>query len=724
MKKCSARSSFVGLMVIVLMAMAMVPFVSRASAAIFDGRPIAAYSFDEGEGSTAEDATGNEHDGTIKGAGWTKGKFGKALEFDGDLVTIPGTEDLQLEEFTVEAWVRPDESSLLAPVVAKLSDEDFGYALYAGGDGNAGRPEGYILDGKEIDSHAVDGEALPLHAWSHIAVTNDGNKIRLYVNGELADTGWSSDVKAGGEGPLAIGGNEAFEEGEYFSGKIDEVRVYERALDEGEVANSMAPLPEVQTTEAYGVEDTEAIMLGTVDPRGSETSYVFQYGPTKAYGTTLPEEIEETVVGNEPREVEEVAEDLQPETTYHYRIVATSDAGTVVGQDQTLTTGAALISPQALQAQQASLLAEGKWEGFFNLAWSGKSLETGAELNMVEKSGAKMFRVAIGAPSGKTDEIFKLAAEKHITILPVLGGNKMMPQDKETHIRPAWKAEIEAIVLRYGHGGSFWADHTGIPQLVPDYWEIWNEPNYGANGNQDEKVDAVEYGDVLREAREVLQEKDDQAEILLGGLLTVSKKAGEVDHETVGEFIRDLDKAGYSGDYKALSLHPYAFKGDVKRVSRQVMRNIHIARGALDNAEGGQSKKIWVTEIGWPVGNPNDKKPAKDDHKRHDNDGHHIPVSQEKQKELLESVFQRIKEHSGSGPHGLSIEKVFYYNVQDNFYGVPRDWAMSCGLREDLPEVLVEVAGTVHKWKTNGHGKYRKSWFAFQDEAEFEGTFP
>jgi hypothetical protein len=31
----------------------------------------------------------------------------------------------------------------------------------------------------------------------------------------------------------------------------------------------------------------------------------------------------------------------------------------------------------------------------------------------------------------------------------------------------------------------------------------------------------------------------------------------------VGEFIRKLHLAGYSGDYEALSLHPYAFKGDV-----------------------------------------------------------------------------------------------------------------------------------------------------------------
>jgi hypothetical protein len=612
---------------------------------------------------------------------------------------------------TLEAWAKPTAPAENDPILYKSS---WGYTGSALGIGiwSEGKPEGLIGEGEGEFESVVGPKAIEANVWTHLAFTYDGAHMRLYVNGELAATKAQGEGPPWGEGPLVIGCNPNYAP-EVFTGKIDEVRIYDRALDGGEIAKSMAPLPVVQTTEAYGVEDTEAIMVGTVDPRGHETSYVFQYGPTKAYGTTVPEETEEVVVGNKPREVEEVAEDLQPETTYHYRIVATSDAGTVVGQDQTLTTGPVLVSPRALQAQQASLLAEGDWKGFFNMDWSGKGLEVGAELNLVEKSGAKMFRVAIGAPSTRTNEIFKLAAEKHITILPGLGGNKMEPQDPITGTRPAWRKFVEEIVDRYGHGGSFWTSHPGIPQLVPDYWEIWNEENYGANGNKKGEVDSLEYGDVLREAREVLQEKDAQAKILLGGLLTVSNKPGEIDHETVGEFVRHLDEAGYSGDYDALSLHPYAFKGNVNRVSKQVMRNIHIARAALDRAAEGQGKKIWITEIGWPVGNPNDKR---------ENDGHHIPVSEEKQKELLESVFQRIKEHSGSGPHGLSIENVFYYNVQDNFYGVPNDWAMSCGLREDL----AEVERPSGKRKTRGHGRYRKAWFAFQHEAEseFEGTFP
>ena len=44
---------------------------------------VAYYSFDEGEGNVLHDLSGNGNDGTIYGAKWVDGKYGKALEFDG-----------------------------------------------------------------------------------------------------------------------------------------------------------------------------------------------------------------------------------------------------------------------------------------------------------------------------------------------------------------------------------------------------------------------------------------------------------------------------------------------------------------------------------------------------------------------------------------------------------------------------------------------------------------
>ena len=72
---------------------------------------VAAYSFDEGSGTTVFDASGNGNNGTIGGATWTtSGKYGNALVFDGvsALVTINNSASLQLSTaMTLEAWVNP-----------------------------------------------------------------------------------------------------------------------------------------------------------------------------------------------------------------------------------------------------------------------------------------------------------------------------------------------------------------------------------------------------------------------------------------------------------------------------------------------------------------------------------------------------------------------------------------------------------------------------------------
>jgi hypothetical protein len=74
---------------------------------------------------------------------------------------------------------------------------------------------------------------MPVNSWSHLALTDDGAVIRLYVDGELVRTAPSPPISSS-EGPLQLGGEMAF--GNQFYGKIDEVRVYDRALEAGEVA--------------------------------------------------------------------------------------------------------------------------------------------------------------------------------------------------------------------------------------------------------------------------------------------------------------------------------------------------------------------------------------------------------------------------------------------------------------------------------------------------------
>src|SRR6185295_18639269 len=71
------------------------------------------------------------------------------------------------------------------------------------------------------------------NAWSHLAATYDGTNLRFYVNGVLVTAKATSGAMPNTANPLRIGGNAIW--GEYFSGLIDEVRVYNRALGAGEI---------------------------------------------------------------------------------------------------------------------------------------------------------------------------------------------------------------------------------------------------------------------------------------------------------------------------------------------------------------------------------------------------------------------------------------------------------------------------------------------------------
>jgi glucose/arabinose dehydrogenase/PKD repeat protein len=199
---------------------------------------VAAYAFSEGSGATTLDATGNGHTGAIVGATWTTaGKNGNALSFNGtsNLVSIADAADLDFTTaLTLEAWVRPTTLSGWRTVFLKEAPGGMAYALYA--HDNAPRPAGYLNTGG-LDVDVPGSAALALNTWSHLALTYDGANMRLYVNGTQVGTRALTGGVRTTANPLNVGGNNVW--GEYFAGQIDDVRVYNRALGAGEIANDM-----------------------------------------------------------------------------------------------------------------------------------------------------------------------------------------------------------------------------------------------------------------------------------------------------------------------------------------------------------------------------------------------------------------------------------------------------------------------------------------------------
>ncbi len=94
--------------------------------------------------------------------------------------------------------------------------------------------------------------------------------------------------------------------------------------------------PAVVTGGVSNVTYSSAILGGYVAARGQVTNYVFQYGPTSAYGAQSP--LAPAGNGTSTVKVSQAVAGLQPGITYHYRIVAASPGGTTKGADRAFTT--------------------------------------------------------------------------------------------------------------------------------------------------------------------------------------------------------------------------------------------------------------------------------------------------------------------------------------------------------------------------------------------------
>jgi subtilisin family serine protease/sugar lactone lactonase YvrE len=99
-----------------------------------------------------------------------------------------------------------------------------------------------------------------------------------------------------------------------------------------------AVTPEAITSAASGISGSEATLHGTANPGCAATTYQFEYGTTKSYGSKVPVEAKSIGSGAVDIAVSEGLQSLAPRTTYHFRLVATNSQGTSYGEDVEFST--------------------------------------------------------------------------------------------------------------------------------------------------------------------------------------------------------------------------------------------------------------------------------------------------------------------------------------------------------------------------------------------------
>ena len=183
-----------------------------------------------------EDATGNDNHGEITGGSkWVKGKFGDAIELDAAAyVEMQASDSLhgdffKEDPFTISAWIQPNfEGTTWEHIWRSLPSAAGHNPLFINKD------QGLISWRGRVGGWTVlcqtDGGIVEADKWIHIAVTGDGDKFKIYADGEVvAETDFQKTD--GANVNYRIGGSG----GETFAGLMDDYAVFSRALDEDEI---------------------------------------------------------------------------------------------------------------------------------------------------------------------------------------------------------------------------------------------------------------------------------------------------------------------------------------------------------------------------------------------------------------------------------------------------------------------------------------------------------
>ncbi|RPJ35006.1 MAG: LamG domain-containing protein, partial [Planctomycetaceae bacterium] len=200
------------------------------------------WKLEEGSGTTVKDSSGKNNNGRFVGAPtWVTGKLGKALDFDGvdDYVEVPHSASLipTKGKATVSLWINARRhtgpgGSQWQGIFAKGSWDPRLFNLYT----EASQVLHFSTGPGTATIGSLSTGKVPLNEWVHVAVAVDGRHI-YYINGEPAgEGGQGATVPATGSAALTIGQTGG---SDFFSGMIDDVLLYDRALTADQIKGVM-----------------------------------------------------------------------------------------------------------------------------------------------------------------------------------------------------------------------------------------------------------------------------------------------------------------------------------------------------------------------------------------------------------------------------------------------------------------------------------------------------
>lgn len=187
----------------------------------------------------ANDQSGNENNATIVNGTFTSDRAGNsnsAFLFDGvnDYISIPNSNSLSStnKSISVCAWIYINEwyRDKWAPIIAKSNNSGYGMYGFQLINFSTRKQFEVQLKGNFLNADHIFNK----NQWYFVVFTWDGERCKYYVNGfKIYEKSWNGTINSDSQ-PLLIG-KDTPEITEFLDGKLDEIRIYDKAINESQV---------------------------------------------------------------------------------------------------------------------------------------------------------------------------------------------------------------------------------------------------------------------------------------------------------------------------------------------------------------------------------------------------------------------------------------------------------------------------------------------------------
>ena len=320
-------------------------------------------NFNESEGTTAYDSTGNSWDGTLaNGPQWDTGIFGNAVELDGsdDYISLPSGVVDGMTDFTICTWVYLDTISGWSRVFDFGSGSNVNMFLTPR-NSITGAVRFAITNSGSGDEQRITGSnELPSGEWAHVAVSLRGSTGVLYVNG--SEVGRNSAMTLT---PSSLGltsqnyiGRSQYQD-PYLDGMVDDFRIYPIALSAESIKtlyNENIPVEAPSYPEWLNatVVSNSRIDLSW-DDVPEAANYNIKYSLADGGPYALLASLGTTTISDT---------ELLESTTYYYVVTALNSAGESLNSQQAeaVTLNAQPQPPAGLSATDGNGLVSLNWQ--------------------------------------------------------------------------------------------------------------------------------------------------------------------------------------------------------------------------------------------------------------------------------------------------------------------------------------------------------------------------